>query len=116
MPNLPNVYTVCMYIYIYICIYVCMYICLYICIYTYMLKTHFILSGSKVKGETRVTNLVSVNLFFYCKFHEAAQAILCNTVCNILTGNKSPELFDCLSNVGSMRLLFGLPDDEPSRI
>jgi len=38
-----------------------------------------------------------IHLFFYC--------------------NKSPEFFDCLSNVELLHVfLFGLPDDEPSHI
>ena len=49
-------------------------------------------------------------LFFYCKFHDAARAILCNRICTIVTDSKSPELFDCLSNVELMRIfLFGPP-------
>ena len=39
-----------------------------------------------------------IHLFFFCKFHDAARAILCNRVCNIVTDNKSPELFDFLNN------------------
>jgi len=57
------------------------------------------------------------HLFFYCKFHDAARAILCNMVCKIfnLADNKLPEHFDCLNNVELLRLfLCGLPDDEPS--
>jgi len=58
-----------------------------------------------------------IHLFFYCNFHYAARAILSNRVWNILTDNKSPEIFDCLSNVELLRIfLFGLPDDEPSHI
>ena len=55
-----------------------------------------------------------IHLFFYCKYHDAARAIHCNRECNIVTDNKSPEVFDCLSNVELLRIfLFGLPDDEP---
>jgi len=58
-----------------------------------------------------------IHLFFYCNFHDAARAILFNKVCNIVTDHKSPEFFDCLSNVGLLRIfLFGLPDNEPSHI
>jgi len=58
-----------------------------------------------------------IHLFFCCKIHDDARAILCNGVCNIVTDNKSHEIFDCLSNVELLRVfLFGLPDDEPSHI
>ena len=40
-----------------------------------------------------------IHLFFYCKFHDVARAILSNSICNIVTDNKSPELFDFLSKV-----------------
>ena len=56
-----------------------------------------------------------IHLFFHCNFmmsHERSFAI---GSCNIVTDNKSPELFDCLSNVELLRIfLFDLPDDEPS--
>jgi len=58
-----------------------------------------------------------IHLLFYCNFHDAIRAILPNRVCNIVTDHKSPEFFDCLSNVELLRIsLFGLPDDEPSHI
>jgi len=58
-----------------------------------------------------------IHLFFSCKFHDAARAIVCNRVCNTVTDNKSPELFDCLSNVELVRIfLLGLPADKPSHI
>ena len=50
-------------------------------------------------------------------FHDAARVILFNRVYNIVTDNKSPEIFDCLSNVELLRIfLFGLPDDGPSHV
>jgi len=56
---------------------------------------------------------MEIHLFFYCKFHDAARAILCNKVCKILTENNLAEHFDCLSNVELLRLfLFGLSDDD----
>jgi len=58
-----------------------------------------------------------IHLFFYCKFHDAARAILSNRVCNVVIDNKSSELFDCLNNVELLLIfLFRLPDDEPSHI
>ena len=53
-----------------------------------------------------------IHLFFYCKLHDAARAVLSNMVCNIVIDNKSPEIFDGLSNVELLRkFLFGLHDD-----
>ena len=58
-----------------------------------------------------------IHHFFYCNFRAAARTIHSNRAGNIVTDNKSPEIFDCLSDVGLLRIfLFGLPDDEPSHI
>ena len=54
---------------------------------------------------------------FYCNFHDAVRAILFNNVCNIVTDNKLPEHFDCLSDFELLRVfLVCLPDDEASHI
>jgi len=47
-----------------------------------------------------------LHLSFYCKFHDAAQTVRCNKVCNILTDNKLSEHFDCLINVELLRWAF----------
>jgi len=58
-----------------------------------------------------------LRLFFNCKFHNAARAILCTRVCDIVSANKLPEVFDYLSNHELLHtFVFGLPDDEPSFI
>ena len=55
--------------------------------------------------------VTELHRFFYCKFHDTARAVLFNKFCHILTDNKLPEHFDCLSNVELLLLfLFGLSD------
>ena len=60
-------------------------------------------------------NETELHLFFYCKIHDAAHAMLCNKVCNILTDNKLAEHFNYLSNVELLlRFVFGL-SEEPTQ-
>ena len=73
--------------------------------------THSQLNINKKSYRTCVCGDIEneINLFYYCNFHDAAQAILFNRVYNIVTSNISPEFFDCLSNVELLRIfLFGL--------
>jgi len=68
---------------------------------------------TSVRCMLRLAHSLAHNLFFYCKLHDAARAILSNRVCSIVTVNKSPEIFDRLSDVELLRIfLFGLPDDQ----
>ena len=57
-------------------------------------------------------------VFFTVNFmmpHERSFPI--GSVCNIVTDNKSPEIFDCLSDFELLRIfLFGLPDNWPSHV
>ena len=81
--------------------------------------THNPLNISKKFYRTCVCGDIETEIhhFFYCNFRDAARTIHSNRVCNIVTDNKSPEIFDCLSNVELLRIfLFGLPDDGPSHI
>ena len=59
----------------------------------------------------------ALHLFFFYKLNDSARAILCNRVYNLVTDNKSPEFFGCLSNAELLPMfLFHLHDDEPSHI